>query len=127
MNNKRILIADDEANLLRSVSFILTKAGYEVITAANGEEALQKAQEIKPAIIFLDIMMPKKNGYEVCEAVRKLDGTTGTYILFLTAKGGMDDREKALHAGANDIMTKPFSQSELVLKVKSIIENSTGS
>jgi CheY-like chemotaxis protein len=123
MDNKRILVVDDEPHLIRSLSFILSKEGYEVLTASNGEEALQKVIESKPALLFLDVMMPKKNGYEVCEEIRKMPDLKETYILILTAKGGDIDREKALSAGADGFMTKPFSPQEVISKTKTIMQS----
>jgi DNA-binding response OmpR family regulator len=122
MSNKRILVVDDEPHLIRSLSFILTKEGYEVITAENGEEAVQKAAENKPVLMFLDIMMPKKNGYEVCQMIRSMPDFKEMFIIILSAKGGDVDREKALSVGANEFMTKPFSPLEVVSKVKIFME-----
>ncbi len=121
MSNQRILIADDEEHLIRSLSFILTKEGFEVTAAGNGEEALKKVAEYKPALMFLDIMMPRKNGYEVCEEIRSRADMKDLYIIMLSAKGGDIDREKALSSGANEFMTKPFSPREVVSRVKNII------
>jgi DNA-binding response OmpR family regulator len=120
MSIKRILVVDDEPHLLRSLSFILSKSGYEVVTASNGEEALEKLFEIRPELIILDIMMPNKNGYEVCEAIRKMPEFAEIYIVVLSAKGGEMDKEKALSLGANEFMSKPFSPQEIVTRTKQI-------
>jgi two-component system, OmpR family, alkaline phosphatase synthesis response regulator PhoP len=120
MNRKRILVVDDEPHLVRSLTFIMAREGYEVFTAVNGEEALDKAIQYKPDLIFLDIMMPKKNGYEVCAAIRQMPDLKNTYIFMLSAKGRESDREKALSAGANEFMSKPFSPLEIVARVKNI-------
>jgi CheY-like chemotaxis protein len=118
MSIKRILVVDDEPHLIRSLSFILSKAGYEIATAANGEEALLKLVEFKPEMIFLDIMMPKKNGYEVCEAIRKTPEYNDIYIIVLSAKGGDIDKERALTVGANEFMSKPFSPQDVLSHAK---------
>jgi len=78
---------DDEPHLVRSLSFILSKEGYEVVSAVNGEEALQKIRESKPDLMFLDVMMPKKNGYEVCQEIRSSPELKDIYIIMLTARG----------------------------------------
>jgi len=86
-NRKKVLIVDDEPHLVRSLSFILSKEGYEVVSAVNGEEALQKIRESKPDLMFLDVMMPKKNGYEVCQEIRSSPELKDIYIIMLTARG----------------------------------------
>jgi DNA-binding response OmpR family regulator len=120
VEKKRILVVDDEANLVRSLSFVFTKNGYEVSSASDGEEALQKVREFKPDLIFLDIMMPRKNGFEVCQEIKKIPGTDNIRIVMLSAKGGAD-QDTALSCGAYDYITKPFSPQEIVLRVKNIL------
>jgi CheY-like chemotaxis protein len=115
---KRILVADDEPHLIRSISFVLNKAGYEVCTANDGEEALKKLVDFKPELIFLDIMMPKKNGYEVCEEIRQMPEYKDTHIIVLSAKGGDIDKEKAFNVGANEFISKPFSPLEVISRLK---------
>ena len=122
MPNKKILIADDEPYILRSLSFVLKKEGFDIETARNGEEALEKAQQFNPKILFLDVMMPKKDGYEVCIKLKSNPETKDIYIIMLTAKGQIIDKEKGLITGADEYITKPFSPREIVNKVKKIIE-----
>lgn len=122
MENKRILIVDDEPHLVRSLSFILQKEGYEVLTAIDGVEALQKVKEYKPALIFLDLMLPKKNGYEVCQEIKNTRELSSTFVIVLSAKGWEADKEKALSLGANEFISKPFSPVELVARVKDILK-----
>jgi DNA-binding response OmpR family regulator len=122
MPNKKILIADDEPYILRSLSFVLKKEGFDIETACNGEEALEKAQQFNPKILFLDVMMPKKDGYEVCIKLKSNPETKNIYIIMLTAKGQIIDKEKGLITGADEYITKPFSPREIVNKVKKIIE-----
>ncbi len=118
MENKRILVVDDEPHLIRSLTYILAREGYEVSTAADGEEALQKMREVRPDLIFLDIMMPRKNGYEVCETIRSIPELKNVYIIMLSAKGWDIDRAKALSVGANEFMSKPFSPLEVIGRVR---------
>jgi len=121
MPNKKILIADDEPYILRSLSFVLKKEGFDIETACNGEEALEKAQQFNPKILFLDVMMPKKDGYEVCNKLKSNPETKDIYIIMLTAKGQIIDKEKGLTTGADEYITKPFSPREIVNKVKKIM------
>ncbi|HSW58218.1 MAG TPA: response regulator [Dehalococcoidales bacterium] len=118
MTNKKILVVDDEPHLIRSLTFILAREGYEIATASNGEEALLKIGESLPDLIFLDIMMPKKNGYEVCEAIRNVLGLKNIYIIMLSAKGWDIDRSRALMVGANEFMSKPFSPLDVISRVR---------
>ena len=122
MSSKKILVVDDEPHLVRSLSFILAKEGYEVTTASDGEEALAKVVNNKPDLMFLDIMMPKKNGYEVCEAIRRIPELNSLYIIMLSAKGWDIDRAKAIDVGANEFMSKPFSPLEIISRVRKAIQ-----
>ena len=118
---KKILIVDDEINVIKSLTFVLTKEGYDVSSAADGEEAMAKIKELRPNLVFLDIMMPKKNGYEVCQEVKNDPGLSDTYIIMLTAKSQEVDREKGLNAGANEFIIKPFSPIEVLGRVKELL------
>ncbi len=122
MSGKKILVVDDEANLTRSMAFILRKEGYDVEIASNGEEAILKAQSSRPHLMLLDVMMPKKNGYEVCQEIREDPKLRDMYIIMLTAKGQAVDREKGMSFGADDFITKPFSPSFIVEKVNAILK-----
>ena len=119
---KKVLIVDDEPHLVKSLSFVLSKEGYEVSSASDGEEALQKIRHSRPALIFLDIMMPKKNGYEVCQEIRNSPELKDIYIIMLTAKGQAADREEGLGIGANDFITKPFSALDVLARVRNLLE-----
>jgi CheY-like chemotaxis protein len=114
LSNKHVLVVDDEPFLSRALSFILKKEGFDVAVAVDGEDALQKVAENKPIMIFLDIMMPKKNGYEVCEIIKKVPELKDIYIVVLSAKGFESDKQKALDVGANEFVSKPFNPPELV-------------
>ena len=120
MDKLRVLIVDDEPHLIRSLSFLMSREGYEVYTAENGEEALQKAGQYRPELVFLDIMMPRKNGYEVCEVIRQMPELKNAYIIMLSAKGREIDKDNALKAGADEFMSKPFSPLEVIARVKSL-------
>jgi DNA-binding response OmpR family regulator len=121
MPDRKILVVDDEPNVVRTLTFVLKKEGYEVAEAVNGEEALIKAREFKPSLMFLDVMMPKKNGYEVAVELKNEAGTRSIYIIILSAKGQEADKEKALSAGANEYMTKPFSPVAVISRVKELL------
>ncbi len=119
---KRILIADDEEKVRKLVEVTLSVGDYEMLHAASGEEALRIAQEAKPDIILLDIMMPERlNGFDVCKILKEDPDTRDIYIIMLTAKGQQTDREKGLAVGANDYFVKPFSPVELMDKIDSIL------
>jgi DNA-binding response OmpR family regulator len=121
MPDRKILVVDDEPNVVRTLTFVLKKEGYEVAEAVNGEEAITKAREFKPGLMFLDVMMPKKNGYEVAHELKNDASTSGIYVIILSAKGQEADKEKALSAGANEYMTKPFSPVAVIGRVKELL------
>lgn len=124
MSQQKILVVDDEPYILRSLTFVLTREGYDVASATNGEEAMSIVRESKPKVMFLDVMMPKKNGYEVCEEVKGDPSLSDIHIIMLTAKGQEADREKGLVSGADEFMTKPFSPLEVVGRVKELVGES---
>ena len=113
-----ILIVDDAPNIVLSLEFLMKQEGYEVFAVDNGEEALDFLSRKKPDLILLDVMMPRKDGYEVCQAIRTNDTMQDVRIIMLTAKGRDVEREKGLALGADDYITKPFSTREVVEKVK---------
>ncbi|MBD1840155.1 MULTISPECIES: response regulator [unclassified Coleofasciculus] len=121
---KRILIVDDEPHiriLMEQTLEELEDEGVELLTAANGEEALETIQVEKPELVFLDVMMPKMNGFEVCNAVKNELKIPNIYIIMLTAKGQEFDRQKGNDVGANLYMTKPFDPDEVVEKSREIL------
>lgn len=115
-----LVVIDDEPYALRAMSYLLTREGYDVVTASNGEEGLRRVQELRPPLVFLDIMMPQLDGYEVCQRIRSDPSLDGTYIVMLSAKGQQVDRERGLAQGANEYMTKPFSPREVVKRLTEI-------
>jgi DNA-binding response OmpR family regulator len=119
--SKSILVVDDEPNIVLSLEFLMKQEGYEVRTSTNGEEALHAVREKLPDLILLDVMMPKLNGYEVCQAIRQNPAWKATRIVMLTARGRDVEREKGLALGADDYITKPFATKDVVEKVKAIL------
>ena len=117
----QILVVDDEPFILRSLTFVLRKQGFDVLEARDGEEAMLKIREHRPALVFLDVMMPRKNGYEVCDEVKRDPELASTYVIMLTAKGQESDRDKGLAIGADEYMTKPFSPSKITERVREIL------
>ena len=118
----KILIADDEPNILISLEFLMKREGYEVHVARDGDEAMAVLRRERPALVLLDVMMPKKTGFEVCQALRADDSLKDVRVLMLTAKGRDTDIAKGLGVGADAYMTKPFSTKELVQKVREMLE-----
>ncbi len=119
---KQILIVDDEQNILISLEYLMRREGYEVRVAKDGEEGLRSLREQPPDLVLLDVMMPKLNGFEVCQAVRADPTLAGVRILMLSAKGREAEIAKGLSIGADAYIPKPFSTRELVAKVKSMLE-----
>lgn len=119
---RKILIADDEQNIVISLEFLMKREGYEVAIASDGEEAVQRMRADPPDLVLLDVMMPKKSGFDVCQEVRADPALAGVRILMLTAKGRDTEVAKGLALGADAYMTKPFSTKELVEKVRSLLE-----
>lgn len=119
---QKILVVDDEPEAVELVEFNLKQAGFDVSTAADGDEALKKAKANVPALMVLDLMLPEIDGLEVCKLLRRDSTTAKIPILMLTAKAAEIDRVLGLELGADDYVTKPFSPRELVLRVKKILE-----
>ena len=120
--NEKILIADDEPNILVSLEYLMKREGYAVSVARDGDEALATIIRERPALVLLDVMMPRKSGFEVCQEVRANDAVKDTLIVMLTAKGRDTDVAKGLGIGADAYVMKPFSTRELVQKVRTMLE-----
>jgi DNA-binding response OmpR family regulator len=118
---KKILIVDDEPNIVISLEFLMKKEGFAVAVASDGEEALAKVASFAPDLVLLDVMMPKKSGFEVCEALRADPSNAGLLIVMLTAKGRDTEVAKGLAIGADAYITKPFSTKDLVARVKTML------
>ena len=110
---QRILLVDDEADILEFISYNLIREGYQVYTATNGKEAVAKAREVVPHLILLDVMMPEMDGIETCQEIRKQDELKNTLIAFLTARGEDYSQIAGFEAGADDYVVKPFGIMEL--------------
>jgi len=122
--SKTILIVDDEAYIVTSLEYVMQSAGFEVAVAYDGEEALEKIAENVPALIILDLMMPKLDGFEVCQKIRENPLWKDIRIIILTAKGRDTERKKGMSLGADDYMTKPFSTRDILDRVKELLAES---
>ena len=121
MSAPKILVVDDEPFICRSLTFVLRKGNYEVLEARDGEEALDAIRSHKPDLVFLDVMMPKVNGFEVTQQIRSDAAFDDVKIILLTAKGQECDREVGREAGANDYLTKPFSPTKILDRARQIL------
>lgn len=119
--SKKILIADDEQNIVISLEFLMKREGFDVLVATDGEEAVARIRKDCPDLVLLDVMMPKKSGFEVCQEIKADPALSAVRILMLTAKGRDTEVAKGLALGADAYMTKPFSTKELVEKVRSLL------
>ncbi len=120
---KSILVVEDEPNIVLSLQFLMKQAGFDVRVARDGEEALREVEIKAPDLILLDVMIPKRDGYDVCQTIRANPDWGYIYIIMLTAKGREVDREKGISLGANDYVTKPFSTRDLTEKVKKLLNS----
>ncbi len=123
----KVLVVDDEPDALELIEFNLKAAGFDVVTALDGAEALRKARSIVPNLIVLDLMLPEVDGLEVCKILRRDATTSAIPVIMLTAKASELDRVLGLELGADDYITKPFSPRELVLRVKNLLRRGRGS
>ena len=122
---KSILVVEDDPNIVLSLQFLMKQAGFDVRVARDGDEALREVESRAPDLILLDVMIPKRDGYDVCQTIRANPDWAYIYIIMLTAKGREVDREKGISLGANDYVTKPFSTRDLTEKVKTILNRTT--
>lgn len=120
---KKVLIVDDEPNIVLSLEFLMKKAGFEVAVARDGEEALAQVAAFGPDLVLLDVMMPKKSGYEVCEILRADSSRAGMKIVMLSAKGRDTEVAKGMALGADAYVTKPFSTKDLVAQVAGLLND----
>lgn len=125
MNNEdyKILIVDDEDDILEFVSYNLRKEGYQVLTASNGNDAINVAKEQIPHLIILDIMMPGMDGYELLESLKKKDPSGEIPVIMLTARNNMKDKEKAISMGATDYLIKPIDIEDTINRVQRALRN----
>jgi len=119
---RKVLIVDDEPNILMALEFLFNRSGYDVRLARDGGEALQEVDAWRPDVMLLDIMMPVKNGYEVCQTVRERPELAAMKIVMLSAKGGEAEINKGLSLGADRYVTKPFSTQELLATIDQLFQ-----
>jgi len=119
--SKRVLIAEDEPNIVTSLEFLMDQIGCEIRTAVNGEDALRAASEFHPDLMILDVMLPLRSGFEVCQTVRSNAALSRIKIIMLTAKGRETEVAKGLALGADAYITKPFATRELLDTVKRLL------
>ena len=118
---KRVLIADDEENIVTALEFLLQRRGYETRVAKNGDDALSEIEGFAPDLVLLDVMMPRKSGYEVCQRMRGRPEWRHIKIIMLSAKGREVEVSKGVSLGADLYITKPFSNTELVAKIDGLL------
>lgn len=117
---KKVLLIDDEEEMVEMVSVSLASAGYEMITATESKEGLEKAKSEKPDVILLDIMLPGMDGYEICRRLKAMEDTKSIPIIFFTALGAVDLAEKVAAAGGADYIVKPFEPNEIIERIERI-------
>ena len=122
MEQKKILIADDNENIREALTYLLEDEGYKLWLAKDGADTLRKVNEVHPDILFLDIMMPEINGYDVCRTIKSDPNLKKTYIIMLTAKGQVAEQERGKSVGADEYIVKPFSPMEILTKIKNILD-----
>jgi len=121
----RILIAEDERDIRDLIAFSLRYGGFEVVEAANGQDAVDLAVEVKPDLILMDVRMPRMTGYEACKKLKSIDGMKHIPVIFLSAKGQEAEIQQGLDAGAEEYILKPFAPDELASKVREVIDRIT--
>jgi len=122
MKQIKILIADDNENIREALTYLLEDEGYTLSLAKDGAETLSKVREVSPDILFLDIMMPEINGYDVCRTIKNDPDLKKTYVIMLTAKGQVEEQERGKEVGADGYVVKPFSLMEILAKIKNILD-----
>ena len=120
---RSVLLVDDEPNIILSLEFLIEQAGYEARVARDGEAALKAIEERKPDLVLLDVMLPKRDGFDVCERIRANPAWNDIRIVMLTAKGRDSEREKGLALGADAYITKPFSTREAMEQIKRFLDD----
>ncbi len=122
MTQKKILIADDNENIREALTYLLEDEGYSLSMAKDGAETLARVREVHPDVLFLDIMMPEINGYDVCRTIKNDPELRNIYVIMLTAKGQAAEQERGRAAGADEYIVKPFSPMEILAKIKHILK-----
>lgn len=127
IRKKKILLVDDSGTALMMEKMILSREPYELVTAADGEEAVEKALRERPDLILLDVVMPKMNGFEVCARLRQMDETRETPVIMVTTRGEAENVQRGFELGCTDYVTKPIDGLELVTKVRNCLAQEVGS
>src|SRR5210317_2297991 len=125
-SNGYILVADDDALVLRSLTFVLERAGFTLRTATNGAEALAIAQEQAPVLALLDVMMPEMTGLELCRTLKNTESTKHVPVFLVTARAMVSERARGIAAGADAYITKPFVNKELIEQVREVWDKAMG-
>jgi DNA-binding response OmpR family regulator len=123
---RTVLLVDDEPNIILSLEFLIEQAGYEARVARDGDAALKSIEERKPDLVLLDVMLPKRDGFDVCERIRANPAWNDIRIVMLTAKGRDSEREKGLALGADAYVTKPFSTRDALDQIRQFLGESAG-
>lgn len=118
---KKVLIVDDEPNIVAALDYLLRRSGYEVQIASNGEQALQEVETFAPDLVLLDVMMPQKSGYEVCQRIRERADWSRIKVVMLSARGREAEVNKGLSLGADLYITKPFSNADLIARIGELL------
>ena len=126
MAQKSVLIVEDEDNIALALEVLIKRQGYDLRRVADGNAALEAIEESPPDLVVLDVMLPEKSGYEVCQIVRANEALNGMKILMMTARGGEVEKRKGMAIGADAFMTKPFAITELTEMIKSLLEGGDG-
>ena len=116
-----VLVVEDDDNIVLSLKFLLEKSGFDTRVVGDGNAALGEMRAAKPDVVLLDVMLPERDGFSVCEEIRGSSAWSDVHVIMLTAKGREADREKGMAAGADDFITKPFSTRDLVSRVKAAV------
>jgi len=119
----KVLVVDDDAFIRRPLEFILREEGFDPLTAVDGDDCLRKLQAGRPDLIILDVMMPGTDGFEVCRRLKRDTDSAGIPVILLSARGREHDRQRGLALGAADFMTKPYSPSDLIRRVRELLDS----
>jgi DNA-binding response OmpR family regulator len=122
MGKSRVLLIEDEPHILLSLEFLLERAGYETASATDGEEGLALVRRLRPDVVLLDVMMPKRNGYEVCQAIKADPELRAIPVIMLSAKGQEVEVTKGLELGAAAYVTKPFGNTEILESIRAVLD-----
>lgn len=121
MEEKKVLLVEDEDNIAFALEFLIGRLGHKTTRVADGDAALRALHDAPVDVVLLDVMLPKRSGYEVCQMIRSQDCLKDTKVLMITARGGETERRKGLALGADDVLSKPFANAELTAKISGLL------